>query len=47
MFHSDDYNSLFVPFFDIPVSLSYLFQRIAPVYDRFDLSHLNQLFDRN
>jgi len=29
MFHSDDYISLFVPFFDIPVSLGHLFQQIA------------------
>jgi len=35
MFHSDDYIPLFVSFFDIPVSLDNLFQRIASIYDRF------------
>jgi hypothetical protein len=32
MFHGDDYISRFVPFFDIPVSLGSLFQRIASIY---------------
>ncbi len=39
--------SLFVPFFDIPVSLGNLFQRIASIDDRFDLSRLNKFFDEN
>lgn len=43
MFHSYDYISLFVPFFDIPVSLGSLFQRIASINDRFYLSRLNSL----
>ncbi len=33
MFHSDDYISLFMSFFDIPVRLGNLIQRIASVYD--------------
>ena len=45
MLHSYDYISLFVPFFDIPVSLDSLFQRIASIHDRFYLSHLNKLFE--
>ena len=47
MFHSDDDISLFVPFFDIPVSLDNLFQRIASIYDRFYLPRLNKLFEEN
>ena len=47
MFHSYDYISLFVPFFDIPVSLGNLFQRIASINDRFYLSRLNKLFEEN
>ena len=43
MSHSDDYISLFAPFFDIPVSLSNLFQRIASIDDRFYLSRLYKL----
>ena len=43
MLHSDDDISLFVPFFDIPVRLGHLFQRIASIDDRFYLSCLNQL----
>ena len=45
MFHSDDDISLFVPFFDIPVRLGHLFQRIASINDRFYLPRLNQLFE--
>jgi len=45
MFQSDGYISLFVCFFDIPVSLDNLFQGIAPVYDCFNLSRLNKLFE--
>jgi hypothetical protein len=44
MFHSDDYISLFVPFVDIPVSVSSLFQGIASINDRFYLSRLNRTF---
>ena len=47
MFHSDDDISLFVSFFDIPVSLGNLFQRIASIYDRSYLSCLNNLFDED
>jgi hypothetical protein len=47
MFHSYDYISLFVPFFDIPMSVGSLFQRIASIYDRFYLFRLNQLFEEN
>ena len=47
MFHSNDYISLFVSCFDIPVSLGNLFQRIASIDDRFYLSRLNQLFEEN
>jgi hypothetical protein len=43
--HSDDHIPLFVSLFDIPVSLGHLFQRIAPINDRFYLSCLNQLFE--
>ena len=35
MFHSYDYISLFVPFFDISLSLGSLFQWIGSIYDRF------------
>ena len=35
MSHSDNYITLLVSFFDIPVSLGNLFQRIAPVYNWF------------
>jgi hypothetical protein len=38
MAYSYDDISLFVSQFNIPVSLSYLFQRIASVYDRFNFS---------
>jgi len=34
MFHSDDHIPLFMSFFDIPVGLGSLFQRIASIYDR-------------
>ncbi len=44
-FHSDDYISLFVPFFDIPVRLDDLFQRIESINDRFYLSRFNQFFE--
>ncbi len=47
MFHSYDYMSLFVSFFNIPVSLDNLFQRIASIYDRFYLSRLNKLFEED
>jgi hypothetical protein len=43
--HSDDDISLFVPFFDIPVRLDDLFQRIAPINDHSDFSRFNQFFD--
>jgi hypothetical protein len=47
MLHSYDDMSLFEPFFNIPVSLGSLFQRIASIYDRFYLSRLNKLFEEN
>jgi len=47
MFHSYYYISLFVSFFDIPVSLGNLFQRIASINDRFYLPGLNKLFEEN
>src|SRR3990172_4046692 len=43
--NSDDDISLFVPCFDIPVSLGNLFQWIAPIDDRFNRSGLNKLFE--
>ena len=45
MLHSDDDIPLLVPFFDIPVSLGSLFQRIASIYDRFYLPRLNKFFE--
>ena len=47
MHHSYDYISFFVPFVNIPVSLSNLFQRIASIYDRFYLSRLNKLVEES
>ena len=44
---SYDYISLFVSFFDIPVSLGSLFQWIAFINDRPYLSRLNKLFEEN
>jgi len=41
MLNSDDYISLIVPYFDIPVSLDRLFQRKATIDDRFDLPRIN------
>lgn len=34
-----------MPLFNIPVSLNDLFQRIASIYDRSQLSRLNQLLE--
>ena len=47
MSHSYDYISLLVSFIDIPVSLNNLFQRIASIYHRFQLSRLNKLSEEN
>lgn len=47
MFHSNDDISLFVSFFDIPVRLDDLLERIHPVNDRFYLPRLNQLFEED
>ena len=44
MIHGYDDIPLFMSFFNIPVSLDDLVQRIAPVDDRFDLSCLKQFF---
>ena len=43
--HSNDYIPFFVPFFDIPVSLDNLLQRIASINDRFKFSCLDKLFE--
>jgi hypothetical protein len=47
MLHSYGYTSLFVSTFDVPVSLSNLFQGKALVDDCFELPGLDQLFDEN
>ena len=47
MRHSYDYISRLLPCFDIAVRLGNLFQRIASIYDRFNLSRLNKLFEEN
>ena len=47
LLHSDDYMTLFVSCFYIPVSLDNLFQRIASINDRLYLSRLNKLFEEN
>lgn len=39
--------SLFMSFFDIPVSFGHLFQRIASIYDCFNPSRLNMLSEEN
>lgn len=43
--HGDDDISLLVPLIDVPVRLDNLFQRIAPVDDRFELARFNQVFE--
>ena len=45
--HSYDYIPLFVPFFDIPVSLDNFLYGIASIYDRFYLPRLDQLFEED
>ena len=45
LLHRYDYISLFLPCFDIPVSLSSLFQQIAFIDDRSYLPRLNQPFE--
>ena len=45
MFHRYDYISLFLSCFDIPVSLSNLFQRIAAINHRFYLPRLYKFFE--
>ena len=47
MFHGYDYVSLFLPCFDIPVSLGNLFQRVASIDDRFYLARLQHIFEEN
>lgn len=44
-FHNDDYISFFIACFDIAVRLGGLLQKIAPIYDRFNFSRLNQRFE--
>ena len=43
MFHSDHHISLFVPLLDVPEGLGGLFQGIASIDNRSELSRLNQL----
>ena len=45
LLHRDDDIPLFVPFFDIPVSLDYFLQGIASIYDRLYLPCLDKLFE--
>ncbi len=45
--NSDDDISLFVSFFNIPMRLGSLFQRIISINDRFYLSRFNQLFEED
>jgi hypothetical protein len=45
--HSDDDVALLVSLVDIPMRLGDLFQRIAPIDDRFYLSRLNELFEED
>ena len=47
MFYSDDDISLFMSRFNICVRLGSLLQRIASIYDRFYLSHLDKLFEED
>ena len=47
MLHRYDDISLFMPLFNIPVSLDNLFQRISSVDDRFYLTRLNQFFEED
>ncbi len=46
IFHSDDYISSFLSFSNIPIRLDNLFQRIFSIYHCFELSFLNELFDK-
>ena len=45
VFNSDGDMALFLPTFYVPVCLSRLFQRKAPVDDRFYLPRFDKLFD--
>jgi len=47
MFHSDDHIPLLVSCFYISVSLGHLFQRIAPIDDRYDLPGFDELVQKN
>ena len=47
LLHSDDDISLFVPFFHIAMSLGNVFQWIASIYDRLELSRLNELSEED
>ena len=47
MCHGNDYISLFVSFFDVPVRLDNLLQRIPPVNGRFQLFRFNKLFEED
>ncbi len=44
--HSYNYVSRFLPFFNIPIRLDNLFQRIFSVYHRFEFPFLNESFDK-
>jgi hypothetical protein len=46
LFQSDDNISFFVSLINIPVRFDDLFQRINPVYDRFELARLDQFFEQ-
>jgi hypothetical protein len=47
MLHRDDDISLFVPVFDISVSLGHLLQRVAPIDNGLQFSRLNQPSEEN
>jgi hypothetical protein len=47
MFHRYDDISLFVSFVNISVSLDNLLQRIASIYDGFQLFRFNKLFEED
>jgi hypothetical protein len=45
VFHGYDDIALFAPLIDIPVGVGHLFQRIAPIDERFELARFNQIFE--
>lgn len=42
VFHRDDDITLLVPLVDVPMSLGHLFERVASINDRSELSGFNQ-----